>query len=44
MNDSFRLALGQHQQGFLGQAAQLYLKLLGPQPDHANALHWNRPT
>jgi hypothetical protein len=30
MNDSFRLALKQHQQGFLDQAAQLYLKVLSP--------------
>jgi hypothetical protein len=39
MNDSFRLAQEQHQQGFLDQAAQLYVKVLGHQPDHADALH-----
>ena len=39
MNDSFRLALEQHQQGFLDQAAQLYLKVLSREPEHADALH-----
>ncbi len=39
MNDSFRLALEKHQQGFLDQAAQLYLKVLSRGPEHADALH-----
>jgi hypothetical protein len=34
MNDTLRLALEQHQQGFLDQAAQLYLKVLSRQPNH----------
>ena len=39
MNDSFRLALEKHQQGFPDQAAQLYLKVLSREPEHADALH-----
>jgi tetratricopeptide (TPR) repeat protein len=39
MNDSSRLALEKHQQGFLDQAAQLYLKVLSRGPEHADALH-----
>jgi|SRR5579864_5714675 len=39
MNDSFRLALDNHQQGLLDQAAQLYLEVLGREPEHADALH-----
>jgi tetratricopeptide (TPR) repeat protein len=39
MNDPFRLALEQHQQGFLDQAAQLYLQVLARQPHHADAIH-----
>ncbi len=39
MNDSFRLALEKHQQGFLDQAAQLYSKVLSRGPEHADALH-----
>src|SRR5438270_626113 len=33
MNGSFRLALEAHQQGFLDQAARLYLKVLGREPE-----------
>jgi len=39
MTDPFRLALEQHQQGFLDQAAQLYLQVLARQPNHADAIH-----
>jgi protein O-GlcNAc transferase len=39
INDSFRLALEKHQQGFLDQAAQLDLKVLSREPEHADALH-----
>jgi tetratricopeptide (TPR) repeat protein len=39
MNDSFRLALENHQQGFLDQAAQLYLNVLSREPEHADAWH-----
>ena len=39
MNDSFRLALEKHQQSFMEQAAQLYLKVLSREPEHADALH-----
>jgi tetratricopeptide (TPR) repeat protein len=39
MNDPFRLALKHHQQGFLDQAAQLYLNVLARQPGHADAIH-----
>ena len=39
MNDSFRLALEKHQQGLLDQAAQLDLKVLSREPEHADALH-----
>ena len=39
MNDSFRLALEKHEQGLLDRAAQLYLKVLSREPEHANALH-----
>ena len=39
MNDSFCLALEKHQQGFPDQAAQLDLKVLSREPEHADALH-----
>ncbi len=39
MNDSFRLALEKHQQGFPDQAAQLDSKVFSREPEHADALH-----
>jgi hypothetical protein len=39
MNDSFRLALEKHQQGFLDQAAQLYLGLLEALFPRASFIH-----
>ena len=38
MNDSFCLALEKNQQGFPDQAAQLDLKVLSREPEHADAL------
>jgi hypothetical protein len=37
MNGSFRLVLEGRQQGFLGQAAQLGLKMLRCEPEYAAA-------
>jgi hypothetical protein len=39
MNDSSRLAPEKHQRGFPDQAAQLDLKVLSREPEHAEALH-----
>jgi hypothetical protein len=42
MNDSFRLALEKHQQGFLDQAAQLYLGLQVALFPRASFIHCRR--
>jgi tetratricopeptide (TPR) repeat protein len=39
MRDDLAVALGQHQRGFLYQAAQLYRRVLVARPDDADALH-----